>query len=175
MKIRQATLGDESRMAFVHVSSWRETYKGIVKDSFLEKLHIGNREAMWKRLLEQNQGNAFIFVVEDDKGDIVGFANGGENRTEKHPYQGEIYTLYLLAAHQGKGIGKALFLRFTSALYSYGYKSMMLWVLEENKTRGFYEKFTPKLVDRDFIESLGAFEVAYGWEDISFLMEEINH
>jgi len=44
-----------------------------------------------------------------------------------------------LAEHQGSGLGKKLFLRAAGKLVRDGMDSIMLWVLADNPTRGFYE------------------------------------
>ena len=51
----------------------------------------------------------------------------------------EIYSLYLLREAQGRGIGRALLRVVAAVLQQRGFKSVGLWVLERNRSRGFYE------------------------------------
>jgi ribosomal protein S18 acetylase RimI-like enzyme len=86
---------------------------------------------------------------------------------------GEIYAIYLLEQHQGKGWGKKLFAEAAKRLKSEGYASMMLWVLADNPTRGFYEAMGGAATKQKKIEigSDTLLEVAYEWERIDDLGE----
>ena len=109
MKIRKATTNDAKAIATVHVDSWRSTYKNIVPDSFLEKLDYEKSEnRQLEYLKELDYQSALVAIVNTQ---IVGFSMFGKNRDDKHQYQAEIYGIYLLKEHQGKGIGKSLFSR----------------------------------------------------------------
>lgn len=48
MIIRKATIKDASAIAHVHVTSWHETYAGIIPDSYLARLDVNQKQAMWK-------------------------------------------------------------------------------------------------------------------------------
>ena len=166
MLISKAKLEDAAGIAKVHVDSWRTTYKGIVPDSFLEKLSYEEREQIWKSGIEANQ----VYIAEDEEGRIVGFASGGQERTGKYEaYEGELYAIYLLEGQQGKGSGWKLFKAVVDDLKEKKLNSMLIWALEENPACRFYEKLGGKKIDTAEIEidgqKLG--EVAYGWEDLS--------
>jgi hypothetical protein len=44
LDIRRASQSDARAIAEVHVASWRETYRGIVPDAFLDALSVAERE-----------------------------------------------------------------------------------------------------------------------------------
>lgn len=92
--------------------------------------------------------------------------SGGKKRNDEFPYEGEIYAIYLLEEYQHRGIGKALFDRSVEAMVAFGWKSLYVWVLEENRSKHFYEKMGGKAFDEDQLEIDGAkhTEIAYGWE-----------
>ena len=96
----------------------------------------------------------------------------GREREQKGTYEGEIYAIYLLAEHQGKGWGKRLFQEAAERLVAEGMHSMMLWVLAENPTRGFYEALGGAALDAKDIEIGGAtlVEVAYGWDSLEAIV-----
>ena len=87
-------------------------------------------------------------------------------------YRGELYAVYLLEAHQRRGVGRRLACAVAHGLLSAGFESMLLWVLEENRrARRFYESLGGEQVGRKNIEIGGAalVEVSYGWRDITGL------
>ena len=139
MKVREALLSDVPSIARVHVDTWRSTYQRILSAEFLEGLSYEQRQRMWEGAISENSESNFIYVVEDDSGKVAGFVACGRERKQKEKYDGEIYAIYLLAEHQGKGWGKRLFQTAAERLVIEGMNSMMLWVLAENPTRGFYE------------------------------------
>lgn len=169
MKIRKATLADAKGIARVHVDSWIATYRSIVPDTYLDQLNYDTREQLWKENLKANNN----FVAENDDGELIGFADGGKERTGKYAaLKGELYSIYILPEYQGKSIGSSLMKKVVHHLKENGLNSMLIWVLEENLSRGFYEKMGGKEVDRKTLSISGKelSEIAYGWEDFNFLL-----
>ncbi|QUW24099.1 GNAT family N-acetyltransferase [Sporosarcina sp. Marseille-Q4063] len=175
MIIRKADIKDIPGIAKVHVDSWRTTYKGIVPDTFLNRLSYESREQIWKRGIEENH----IYIAEDESGQIVGFATGGKERTGKYEkYKGELYAIYLLKGQQRKGLGQKLFNSVVYDLMDKKLNSMLIWALEENSACGFYEKLGGMKVDTAEIEidGLKLGEIAFGWDGLSetFVKDGIN-
>ncbi len=54
---------------------------------------------------------------------MVGFASGGPERDDIPGYDGELYGLYVLAAYQRQGIGRALMLTVARRLVADGFKA----------------------------------------------------
>ncbi|MFD2761555.1 GNAT family N-acetyltransferase [Lentibacillus juripiscarius] len=172
MKIRKATQQDASGIAKVHVDSWRTTYKNIVPDAFLDSLNYENRTKLWK----QNVHKMIVFVAEMDDGEIVGFSTGGQEREGKFDgYDGELYAIYILQDYQGRGIGRKLVEPVVDELVRNGINSMLVWVLEGNGAKHFYEKLGGEKIDTADITIGGAElkETAYGWQDLSRLQKEV--
>ncbi|ALX48887.1 GNAT family N-acetyltransferase [Lentibacillus amyloliquefaciens] len=171
MNIRKATEQDAPGIARVHIDSWRTTYKGIVPDDFLDSLNYEDRTKRW----EQNVRESNVYVAENDTGKIFGFSTGGKEREEKYGgYDGELYAIYILEEYQGKGIGKKLVKPVADELSKAGFNSMLVWVLEENDAKYFYEKLGGKYIDTADITIDGAElkEMAYGWPDLNVLTKE---
>ncbi len=95
--IREAVPADAPAIARVHVDVWRTTYRGIVPDDYLRTLSYKDREALWTRVLAATDSQV-VFVAADEQGTIIGFANGGPERSRDPVYTGEIYAIYLLDA-----------------------------------------------------------------------------
>lgn len=165
--LRRARPGDARGIAEVHVSAWRETYRGIVPDSYLDNLSVDEREARWRRLDEP--GNpSFAFVAVDGAGQVVGFGTGGPRRDGPAEYAGELNAIYLLRAAQGSGIGRRLVAAVARELAARDMPSMLLWVFRDNlPARRFYEALGGTLLtSQQFeIEGQAITEVSYGWPD----------
>lgn len=163
MKIRKAVETDAAGIAKVHVDSWRTTYKEIVPDSFLKCLSVEEREKTWLKGIQENG----VYVVENEKSEIVGFAIGGKERTGKYErFDGELYAIYLLDNVQGGGWGRKLFEVIVGDIRNKGFDAMLIWALADNPACYFYEKLGGKKVDTAYIEIDGKKlkEVAFGWE-----------
>jgi GNAT superfamily N-acetyltransferase len=169
MIVRRAHLADAPAVARVHVDSWRTSYAGIVPADFLAGLRTENREAMWRRNLENPDWRSVLLVAEDDSGEIRGFACAGPEREADPVYTGELYAIYLLPAAQGKGMGRALIQAAAGWLLAQGYPALLVWVLADNNpARRFYEAMGGRYIREKTIEIGGAplVEVAYGWDDL---------
>ncbi|WP_214483937.1 GNAT family N-acetyltransferase [Bacillus sp. SM2101] len=169
MKIRKAVLKDVKSIAKVHVDSWKTTYKHIVPDEYLNKLSYKSREQLWEEIVPS--GN--VYVAENNQGQIVGFANGGRERSRQYDgYEGELYAIYLLQEYQGCGIGKQLIMPIIEHLKQLKIHSMVVFVLEDNSACQFYEALGGKKMDSLEIVIAGKKlnEVVYGWSDISYIL-----
>ncbi|MCM3005142.1 GNAT family N-acetyltransferase [Priestia koreensis] len=169
MKIRRAIPEDAASIARVHVDSWRTTYKGIVSEDYLNKLSYRKRQEMWEGAIPKGH----VFVAESPDGQVVGFASGGKERTDKFPlYDGELYALYILEDYQGSGTGKKLVQQLAGDLKKGGLHAMLTWVVENNRARYFYEALGGEKIGSDEVEIGGnsMVELAYGWKDLQRIL-----
>ncbi|MCR2805710.1 GNAT family N-acetyltransferase [Paenibacillus soyae] len=166
MKVREASIADAEGIAFVHVNSWKTTYAGILSESYLAGLSLEDRKKSWIWTFEHQAEHENIFVAVNKEDKIVGFSCGGQNRNKEYKHDGELYAIYLLKEYQGVGIGRSLFQSVIVALKSNGCASMMLWVLKDNPSLGFYRSQGGQQVGQKNIK-IGTdelVEVAMGWE-----------
>ncbi|MFG6149241.1 GNAT family N-acetyltransferase [Halobacillus sp. B23F22_1] len=168
--IRKATAADAKEIAKVSTTSWKSTYENILPDSFLASLDPSDKISKWENFIARDDEN-FIFVVETNEGKVVGFCHGGLERTGKYPFRGELYAIYFYKEVQRAGLGQKLLGALARKLYSEGMVSMLVWVLEDNPYRRFYEKRGGAVIDEKTITIDGCElnEVAYGWMDISIV------
>jgi ribosomal protein S18 acetylase RimI-like enzyme len=106
----------------------------------LDNLSISEREIGWREALTTERPN--ILVAEEDS-TVRGFVHFGLAQDERHPSSetGEVYALYLLAASQGRGFGRALWNHAIQELREQGCAKVVVWVLETNQlARRFYER-----------------------------------
>ena len=152
-------------VASVHVQSWRESFAGIVPQTFLDKMSVEKRA----KAFEQGFSAASykMYVAEVPERGVVGFADFGEPR-ESIGYEAELYAIYLLPEFQRKGVGGSLFDLGVDFFTENGKSSMYLLALEASPYRSFYETMGGKVVGRKQIEIEGVMfdELVYGWESL---------
>jgi L-amino acid N-acyltransferase YncA len=120
------------------VTSWRETYRGIIADRYLETRTPENRTEMWHLALDSMAWNCVFLVVEGEAGEIVGFAYGGPARDSEFGQSGELYAMYLLKNYQDMGNGKALFNVFLETMRSKEIGEFHAKVIQGNPSGGFF-------------------------------------
>lgn len=169
--IRPATRDDVPAIARVHIESWRTTYAGLLPDDLLANLSVERRERGWNNYFDAADSRDCLFVAEVDR-QIVGFANGGEERQGNPDYRGELNAIYLLQAYQGQGIGRALVRPIVQHLVDQGYTTMLIWVVAGNPACRFYEALGGKPVDTrtESIGSQAVEEIAYGYDALTPLL-----
>lgn len=174
--LRRATVDDAAAIAEVQVASWRTTYRGLIPNETLDGLSVAVRTERWREILAgQGQVTFVAETMQDGRREVVGFVDGGPNRVLDPPFDvfsGEMNALYLLASHQRLGLGQRLVRALAAALLELGHPSMIVWVLETNPARGFYERLGGRFVGAHEIEIDGRMypDIAYGWDDIAMLL-----
>lgn len=167
MKIREANALDAEGIARVHVDCWRTTYQDIVPDEFLNNLSYENRTKMWVQNISNE--NNYVFVAERE-GKIVGFTDAGREKTGQYPgYSADITTLYILKEFHGLGIGKQLLQQVFLKLKENTMTSALVWVLEDNPSRHFYEAMGAKVIRNQKDITIGGKQLnlmGYGWRNI---------
>lgn len=141
VRIRPAVPDDARRIAEVHVASWRDAYRGLLSDEYLERLSVEEREARRLATIADPAPGSGTLVAEQG-GEIVGFASFSASRDEDAPDTvGEVPAIYVDPGAVGTGVGRELFAAVSEALRDAGYARATLWVLEANeRARRFYEK-----------------------------------
>jgi ribosomal protein S18 acetylase RimI-like enzyme len=140
--LRPATAQDALAISKVHVSAWQTGYAGILPDDLLAGQSVERRLDFWAQDLTSpgSPGNATWVVVDGDA--IVGFATAGPCRDEDRqgPRHWEVYAIYVLAEHWGRGLGKSLMSRILLRAPSH-VADASLWVLADNERAiRFYER-----------------------------------
>lgn len=119
----------------------------------------------------------FVCVAENDSGEIIGFANGGKERTGDRIYKGELHAIYILEAYQRQGIGYKLTLFAVDKLSELGFDSLLVWVLADNPACRFYEHIGGQKVYEKQIKrgKIMLKEIAYGWQNIITVRDRSHH
>lgn len=163
---------DAEALASAHVTSWRETYRGLLPDAYLARMSETAHARRFGQLLLKPGPDDVTLAVADRWG-IVGYAQGGPSR-RRVPGEAEVATLYLVRSAQGHGLGARLLRDAARALAAHGARSLVISVLRDNlAARGFYEHLGGVAEPARQEPGPGGaayWEVAYRWADIGGLL-----
>ncbi|HTC20979.1 MAG TPA: GNAT family N-acetyltransferase [bacterium] len=170
MRIRPGTLGDIEEVSRAYAEAWRTTYQGLTPDAFVNGMTAGAAAQIFRDSLQPNEYSYFFYVAETAEGRIVGFADGGKERSHPESGLGELYAIYLLREFQGQGAGRKLFEAGVESLLKSGIQRMVAWVLEPSPYRKFYESLDGTLESgRKYLDIAGTkiTLVSYRWNDLN--------
>jgi len=163
---------DAEALARAHVTSWRETYRGLLPDAYLARMSETAHARRFAHLLLK-PGPDDVTLAAADRWGIVGYAQGGPSRRRVEG-EAEVATLYLVRAAQGRGLGERLLRDTARALAAHGARSLVISVLRDNVgARGFYEHLGGEAEGPRQEPGPGGaayWEVAYRWPDIGALL-----
>jgi ribosomal protein S18 acetylase RimI-like enzyme len=163
--------GDALALAEVHVRAWRETYPGMLPQTYLERMSPQAHAVRWAwRLMHSTE----VTLAAEGSDGLVGYASGDTPRLGgRVSADAEITTLYVLRRAQREGVGRRLLTGMARTLAAQGATSLVIWVLRDNLlARGFYEAMGGVLAG-ERMERVGGWSVpsvAYRWVDIGVLV-----
>lgn len=131
--IRPARPEDAEGIAFVHATSWRETYGRFVENPDTNPwFAVEPRIGMWRTNLADALFSTVVAVADER---IVGFAAVQETPDDDAVRPEELTMIYVLAAAHGTGAGQEL---LDAVL---GERPASLWVAADNpRARAFYRR-----------------------------------
>lgn len=130
-RARRAVLADAPSIARFQTACWREAYRGVVPQEYLDRVGVAEREVRWRDRLAT--GSREVAVAECESS-FVGVVSWVATGTPEHSDL-ELASLYVAAAHRGTGLADVL-LR-----WAVGTKPAHLWVFEDNpRAHAFYRK-----------------------------------
>ena len=145
--IRRARPGDATLLARVHTDSWRDSHREIIPLDSLNQMTYESQERQWNVWLSPGSPE-LAYIAVDELGHIVGFALGGSSKTPDLGYEGELFGTYLQPTVQRTGLGRRLLHALSQSMDFYGFRSMMLWVLEDSAAVNFYRRNGGRIVER---------------------------
>ena len=145
---RQATSADAEAIASLHTVNWREAYRGILPDAYLDGPIVGERLDLWRSRFASPGADRHFVLLAESEGDLVGFVCV---LLDEEPQWGAcLDNLHVLPGWRSRGIGRELFGR--AARWSMSTEpgwGLHLWVLEANLgARRFYEALDGEIVER---------------------------
>src|SRR5688500_9211245 len=114
--LREATVRDVTRLAALHVETFRETHGGGPT--------VSVREKQWQQILGANDAMDFAYFVEEDGHQFIGFARGKRHDGGVPGYEGELNKIYVLHRHHRNGLGRLLVCEVAHRFLTQGVRSM---------------------------------------------------
>jgi GNAT superfamily N-acetyltransferase len=154
---RDASPDDIPALAALHVKTWSATYPGVRRPPTYQI-----RERQWREAFAKPDGSWFCIVIENTRGELVGFAKGIEHTNGT----GDLNKIYLLEEYQRLGLGRQLVGHVARRFLGRGLASMTLSADAANPSCRFY--FTLGAVNpRD--ESGRIHRGSFVWRDLEKL------
>jgi ribosomal protein S18 acetylase RimI-like enzyme len=192
IKFKKATVSDIIAIASIHSASWKNTYRGILPNEYLNQDVEGEHKSLWQKRLSSEGPNEKLILLALRSEIPVGFMcvilnkgnfenppfleKEGFSKFPKDTTHGSrLDNLHVLSNYQGQHIGLRLFIE--AARWTEEEKSchlMHLWVLEKNqKARSFYNSLQGKTVGRKLLK-FGGVEIpalCYLWDNLLSIIE----
>jgi ribosomal protein S18 acetylase RimI-like enzyme len=173
--IRPARADDAEAIARVRVDSWRETYRGMIPQSYLDAMQLDASRAMWEKVLNAGSNTVSVLVAEHGA-EIVGFGSGNLLPEPKHGFTAELSAIYIRREFQHAGLGRRLVVETALSQRARGASSLIVWVIAGNKAaRAFYERLGAELVIEQAFQwdGLDLVEAGYGWRSLDALTADL--
>ena len=159
------TEADVQAVATLHVATFNETHT-LNNNGPSYAL----RESQWRAAFKEPAGSWFGVVIEYEGGELIGFAKGRPHDGGVPGFQGELNKIYVLRRYHRLGLGRRLLYDVARRFLERGMSSMLLFGEATNPSNGFYEAMGG---ERLFAPT-GEFHGAYGWRDLSKLVDPVN-
>lgn len=169
MKIRKALPSDVAAVAELHTDSWRNTYRGILSDHFLDHEIFENRLAHWRKRLSDRQPSTQLVLLAEEPGKLIGFTCVF---LDADPQWGALLdNLHVRFDAQGHGVGRQLMSHAVAWIFKKRPVSgLYLWLFEGNhQGRAFYERLGGNPVEKQVQRAPGGTDVIavrYGWQNL---------
>jgi ribosomal protein S18 acetylase RimI-like enzyme len=128
--IRPATLADIDAIAEFQTACWREAYRGLVPDAYLDSVSVDVRAVRWRERLTSGARQIAIGWSSTEIAGVISWGPAAEGDPAL-----ELKSLYVGAQYRGSGLAAML---TQTAL---GDRPAQLWVFEQNpRAQAFYRK-----------------------------------
>ena len=172
MQYREARASDAGRIALLHAKSWQCTYRGILRNEFLDNDAAENRRVHWQHRLASLDRNQFVLLAEEGEftqGFVCVIANVDDE------WGALLDNLHVRPELKGHGIGTELICKAGSWVQAnFPESGLHLWVFEANyQARRFYERLGAINQHREIGEVTGggtAPSLRYVWRSVDQLV-----
>lgn len=169
--LQTAQFSDYLSIAHLHAANWRQSYRGILSDFFLENEVEKYMEQTWRYKLDKPPAKQFTtLALYEHK--IVGFSC---LVLDEDPRFGSMLdNLHVAPGEQNKGIGKTLMQHCAGIIIDLAKdRSLWLWVYAQNLPAiAVYERLggtRVETVEKQTAEDRPALVHRYAWADVSLL------
>ncbi len=169
MIFREARKEDAASIAELHAESWRNAYRGILPDAYLDGPIIKDRISVWQERLASSQPER-QFILLAIAGDLLqGFVCV---LLDEEPQRGAcLDNLHVHHDRKRQGLGRQLFARAAQWVATTEPAwPLHLWVFEHNNgAREFYDSLGGAIVEHSnkHIAGVDVPSVCYLWNDLT--------
>ena len=121
----------------VHLTVWRQAYRGIIADAFIDGLTEEGAVALWRDILarpETRPARRLVAIAPDKS--VAGMVAWGLSRDADPVVPDELFAIDVLEEHHGTGLADLMLLESIGET-----STQMLWVLDKNAlARSFYRR-----------------------------------
>ena len=176
MIYRTADLADCERIAALHIENWRETYRGAMRDHYLDDEIWEERRQHWHQRFSHPADNQKVILAEAGE-KLCGFVCAFGDQHQK--YGTLVENLHSHISVRGQGVGKRLLKAAAEwSLQTHLAAGLHLDVLENNRAaQGFYAALGGKhVLSVPWVPPGGGevIEFKYHWPDIKLLIGGIT-
>ncbi|MBB5643028.1 GNAT family N-acetyltransferase [Cryobacterium roopkundense] len=135
--VRPAIPADAAAMAYIHVATWQETYRGLMTDEMLDDPEfVLTRQQFWTIGLSDERFAHHRVAVAEMDGKLIGIAQSAEPTDADATWSQQLNILYVLASAHGIGAGRSLLQAVIS-----NDTAAALWVADPNpRAQALYRK-----------------------------------
>ena len=159
--------GDEEIVARLHAASWRDSYRGVLSDAYLDGDIVAERRAVWRDRLHSPQPGQ-LGLLAFSGATAVGFAFALAGADER--WGTLLDNLHVLPAHRGAGVGTRLLHDLSGQVLG---EALHLWVYAQNtRARGYYERLGGRELEQARADTPDGGEATlclYAWPDAAVL------
>ena len=174
---RRATRNDAETIASMHTESWRDAYRGILPDSYLDGQVADERANLWRSRFSSLGSDRFLVVLTESPRGLVGFAC--VLLDEDSQWGARLDNLHVLPGWKSRGVGRLLFGRAAQWVMSTepGWP-IHLWVFEANAgARRFYDALGGEVVEhhlKEVVKGITIPSLLYVWHDLQRLLNNLT-
>lgn len=149
LDIELASIDDCDSIARLHAKSWKDAYRGMLSDHYLDFEVDDDRIMIWRDRFAKPKYNQRVICCRRGR-DIVAFACAFF--CDDDEYGTFIDNLHVLTEFRSRGVGAALVREVIKAsVETYSESRVFLWVLASNQAAiNFYERIGGQRVEESF-------------------------
>lgn len=128
--IRDVREDEIDALARLHVVTWAATYPEVLRPPT-----FAIRQWQWREAFAKLDGSWFCYVVENARGELIGFAKG----VRSNEHDGDLNKIYLLSEYHRLGLGKRMLAVVTQRFLGLGITRMFVNAEADNPSCRFYQ------------------------------------
>lgn len=126
LRLRTATAGDAPEVTALHVASWRDAYRGMLPDDFLDTGLEPEAARHWQQLLGVPRRSVVVVLA------MLGAGPAGFVAMLRRDLTAHVENLHVRPGLRGAGIGRALLAHAARRMHHRGCRDVALDVFARN-------------------------------------------